>query len=31
VASDQDLRDIYAFLSSLPEPPKLKDIPLLNQ
>jgi mono/diheme cytochrome c family protein len=30
VASDQDLRDIYAFLSSLPEPPKLKDIPLLN-
>ncbi len=31
VASDQDLADIYAFVSSLPEPPKAKDIPLLNQ
>jgi mono/diheme cytochrome c family protein len=31
VASDQDLADIYAFLKSLPEPPKAKDLPLLNQ
>jgi mono/diheme cytochrome c family protein len=31
VASDQDLKDIYAFLSSLPEPPKVKSIPLLKQ
>ncbi len=31
VASDQDLADIFAFLSSLPEPPKLKDIPLLRE
>lgn len=31
VASDQDLKDIYVFLSSLPEPPKVKDIPLLKQ
>lgn len=31
VASDQDLADIFAFLSSLPEPPKLKDVPLLRE
>jgi mono/diheme cytochrome c family protein len=31
VASDQDLADIYAFLKSLPEPPKAKSVPLLNQ
>ncbi len=30
VASDQDLASIYAYLKSLPEPPKEKDIPLLN-
>ncbi len=30
-ASDQDLTDIYAFLKSLPEPPKEKDVPLLNE
>ena len=30
VASDQDLKDIYAFLSSLPEPPNWKNIPLLK-
>jgi len=30
VASDQDLADIYAFLKSLPEPPKAKDLPLLK-
>ncbi|HVB85854.1 MAG TPA: cytochrome c [Candidatus Dormibacteraeota bacterium] len=29
--SDQNLADIYAFLKSLPESPKSKDIPLLNQ
>ncbi len=29
--SDRDLADIYAYLKSLPEPPKAKDIPLLNQ
>lgn len=29
--SDQDLTDIYAYLKSLPEPPKEKDIPLLNE
>jgi len=28
--SDQDLADIYAFLKSLPESPKAKNIPLLN-
>lgn len=30
VTSDQDLADIYAFLKSLPEPPKAKDLPLLK-
>ncbi|HVB32818.1 MAG TPA: cytochrome c [Patescibacteria group bacterium] len=30
VVSDRDLADIYAFLKTLPEPPKRKDIPLLN-
>jgi mono/diheme cytochrome c family protein len=29
--SDQDLADIYAFLKSLPESPKAKDIPLLDE
>ena len=28
---DQDLADIYAYLKSLPMPPKGKDIPLLNK
>ncbi len=27
---DSDLADIYAYLKSIPEPPKVKDIPLLN-
>jgi mono/diheme cytochrome c family protein len=31
VVTDQDLADIYAFLKSLPEPPKAKSVPLLNQ
>jgi mono/diheme cytochrome c family protein len=31
VASDADLSDIRAFLASLPEPPALKSIPMLNQ
>jgi mono/diheme cytochrome c family protein len=29
--SDRDLADIYAFLKTIPMPPKGKDIPLLNQ
>jgi len=29
--SEQDLADIYAFLKSIPMPPKGKDIPLLNR
>ena len=29
--SDQDLTDIYAYLKSIPLPPKGKDIPLLNK
>ena len=28
---DPDLADIYAFLKSIPQPPKGKDIPLLNK
>jgi cytochrome c1 len=31
VVSGQEFADIYAFLKSLPEPPKAKSIPLLNQ
>ena len=31
VLSDHDLADIYAFLKSLPQPPKAKDVPLLRQ
>lgn len=31
VVSDTEFADIYAFISSLPQPPKAKDIPLLNQ
>jgi ubiquinol-cytochrome c reductase cytochrome c subunit len=27
---DADLADIYAYLKSIPEPPKVKDIPLLS-
>lgn len=29
--SEKDLADIYAFLKSIPMPPKGKDIPLLNK
>ena len=29
--SDKDLADIYAYLKSIPMPPKGKDIPLLNK
>lgn len=29
--SDKDLADIYAYLKSLPEPPKANDIPLLSE
>jgi mono/diheme cytochrome c family protein len=31
VVSNQDLADIYAFLEGLPQPPPVKDIPLLNE
>jgi mono/diheme cytochrome c family protein len=31
VLSDEQVRDIYHYLSSLPVPPALKDIPLLSQ
>ena len=31
VLSDAELRDIYAFLQSIPKPPDPKSIPLLNQ
>ena len=31
VVKDSDLADIYAFLESLPNPPAVKDTPLLNQ
>jgi mono/diheme cytochrome c family protein len=30
-ASDQELRDIYAYLKSFPPPKPIKDIPLLNK
>ena len=30
VASDQDLADIYAFLLTIPAPPAVNTIPLLN-
>jgi mono/diheme cytochrome c family protein len=31
VISDAELTDIWAFLKSIPDPPAVKDIPLLNQ
>ena len=31
VLSDAELADIYAYLSSIPAPPPVKSIPLLNQ
>ena len=31
VVSDQDLRDIQAFLAGIPAPPPANSIPLLNQ
>jgi mono/diheme cytochrome c family protein len=31
VLSDEQVRDIYRYLGSLPVPPALKDIPLLSQ
>lgn len=31
VVSDQELADIYAFLSAIPAPPAAKSIPILNQ
>ena len=31
VASDADLADIRAFLATMPAPPALKSIPMLNQ
>jgi mono/diheme cytochrome c family protein len=31
VISDSEIDDIYAFLKTVPTPPPVKDIPLLNQ
>lgn len=31
VLSDAEIDDIYAFLKTVPAPPPIKDIPLLNQ
>jgi mono/diheme cytochrome c family protein len=31
VISDADLTDIRAYLASIPDPPAVKDVPLLNQ
>jgi mono/diheme cytochrome c family protein len=31
VLSDFEINDIYAFLKSIPAPPEVKDIPLLNE
>jgi len=31
VVSDQELRDIYTYIKSLPPPKPVKDIPLLNR
>ena len=31
VVSDKELADIYAFLKSIPAPPPVKDLPLLNK
>jgi len=31
VVTDAELTDIHAFLASVPAPPAVKDIPLLNQ
>lgn len=31
ILSDGDLADIYAYLQSIPKPPNVKAIPLLNQ
>ena len=31
VISDSEIDDIYAFLKTVPAPPPVKDIPLLNQ
>jgi len=30
VIPDADLRDMWAYLNSIPAPPAVKDIPLLN-
>ena len=31
ILSDKDEADIYAYLGTIPKPPAVKDIPLLNQ
>jgi hypothetical protein len=31
VVKDTELADIHAFLQSLPQPPAVKDVPLLSQ
>jgi len=30
VLSDKDLADVYAYLGTVPPPPDLKDVPILN-
>jgi ubiquinol-cytochrome c reductase cytochrome c subunit len=29
--ADKDLADVYAYMKTFPEPPAVKDVPLLNQ
>jgi mono/diheme cytochrome c family protein len=31
VISDKDLADVYAYIKTFPDPPAVKDVPLLNQ
>ena len=31
VMSEQEVADVYAYVASLPQPPPVKEIPLLNQ
>jgi ubiquinol-cytochrome c reductase cytochrome c subunit len=31
VVTDQEVADMYAFLQSLPRPPEVKNVPLLNE
>jgi len=31
LVSDKELADVYAYIKTFPEPPAVKDVPLLNQ